>query len=159
MEVTGNRRNTMTEQLFDTKWRHYERSIADRIEVGDCWEWTGYRDTAGYGKVGINGVTQLIHRVVWEALVGPIPAGLDLDHLCRNPKCCNPDHLEPVTPGENTNRNYASMIARKRRQTHCKRGKHPLSGDNLYVNTTTGSRQCKTCQSESHKMWRARNAK
>lgn len=67
------------------------------VEVGLCWEWTGSTTRAGYGRTRINGRMQYIYRYVWEALVGPIPAGYQMDHLCKNHACVNPDHLEPVT--------------------------------------------------------------
>lgn len=72
----------------------------------DCWEWIGTRYGNGYGQaaIGDGGRINQAHRVVYEALVGPIPEGLELDHLCRNPSCVNPDHLEPVTHAENMRR-------------------------------------------------------
>lgn len=68
-----------------------------------CWVWTGFRDLHGYGKMfgADRKPQQMTHRVAYELLVGPIPDGLHLDHLCRNPSCCNPLHLEPVTCREN----------------------------------------------------------
>lgn len=78
-------------------------SLADRIDAeGDCWEWMGARNGTGYGNIESRGA----HRVIYEALVGPIPKGLDLDHLCRNPPCVNPDHLEPVTRSTNLLRGH-----------------------------------------------------
>lgn len=74
------------------------------IDIGDCWEWTRGRDGNGYGRARADGKMVYVHRQVWTELVGPIPAGLELDHLCRNPACCNPDHLEPVTHRENIRR-------------------------------------------------------
>lgn len=70
--------------------------------LGACWEWTGARNGNGYGRVHVRpGKLAYAHRAVYALLVGPIPAGLDLDHLCRNRSCVNPLHLEPVTRGEN----------------------------------------------------------
>lgn len=73
-----------------------------------CWEWAGSRTVNGYGKmtvgVGPDRRQTVVHRVVYEALVGAVPAGLDLDHLCRNRACANPVHLEPVTRSENLRR-------------------------------------------------------
>jgi hypothetical protein len=74
--------------------------------TGFCWEWTGRTDQ-GYGRVSIGGRQLRAHRVVYERLVGRVPDGLVLDHLCRNRGCVNPDHLEPVTNEENIRRGVA----------------------------------------------------
>lgn len=103
-----------------------------------CWEWTGRTSEKGYGDFHLNRQTVLAHRVSYELLVGPIPEGLTLDHLCRNTRCVNPAHLEPVTHGENMRR-----MGLTTRQSHCRRG-HELSEPNLYV-FKTGGRACKTC--------------
>jgi hypothetical protein len=117
--------------------------IVDKIDVGDCWLWTGGDNGGhGYGKVWHDGRGRYVHIVVWECLVGPIPDGYTLDHLCRAPACCNPDHLEPVTSAENKLRGY-SVPAKRARQTHCKRG-HALAGANLITNKR-GHRKCRTC--------------
>jgi len=63
---------------------------------GDCWVWVAYRDPNGYGSFYRDGGPTYAHRVAWELLVGSIPEGLVIDHLCKNPPCVNPDHLEPV---------------------------------------------------------------
>lgn len=76
----------------------------DRIDVGLCWEWQGARSSLGYGQMAIDGSMKYVHRIVWELLVGEIPEGLEPDHLCTNPPCCNPDHLELVTHAENIRR-------------------------------------------------------
>ena len=113
-----------------------------------CIEWTGRIDKYGYGQFRPGGRESSkvgAHRWSYEHHVGPVPPGLQLDHLCRNKKCVNHQHLEPVSPRENVLRsnNPASMNARK---THCVEG-HPLSGDNIY---TYGSRRvCKTCSKET----------
>ena len=80
---------------------------------GRCWEWTGAADRLGYGKFKLAAPDSLIgpHRYSYESLVGSIRDGLHIDHLCRNPRCVNPDHLEPVTPDENTRR---GIVARAR---------------------------------------------
>lgn len=87
--------------------------IADKFTVGDgCWEWTASRTLDGYGQIHIGPDRQMGygHRVVYEMLVGPIPEGLQLDHLCRNRGCTRPDHLEPVTQAENLRRGRLARI-------------------------------------------------
>jgi HNH endonuclease len=113
--------------------------------TGPCWLWTGALDTHGYGHVCRDGRDLQTHRAVYEILVGPIPPGLTLDHLCRVRRCCNPDHVEVVTRTENLQRSPIALAGRPR-QTHCARG-HELNADNIYRNTR-GSRQCKTCAKE-----------
>lgn len=85
----------------------------DRLEVGDCWEWTGSLTQAGYGHMSVDGKLDYTHRIVWELLVGPIPEGLVIDHLCRNRACCNPDHLEPVEQAVNVRRGIVADVRRR----------------------------------------------
>lgn len=77
-----------------------------RISIAEsgCWEWTGALIASGYGSIRVNDRGLVAHRFAWELLRGPIPDGLQVDHLCMNRKCCNPDHLEPVTQAENLRR-------------------------------------------------------
>jgi HNH endonuclease len=75
-----------------------------------CWIWTGELNRNGYGRMWINGRRVMVHRHVYEALVGPIPDGAVLDHTCRNRACCAPHHLEPVTVRENTLRGSAVLF-------------------------------------------------
>lgn len=90
------------------KQKPLEERVFSRIDAdGPCWLWTGALNRKGYGVIqrGDRDMgTALVHRVVWELLVGLVPLGLDLDHLCRVRACCNPDHLEPVTRAVNTAR-------------------------------------------------------
>lgn len=79
-----------------------------QVDVGLCWEWTGAQDQ-GYGLFSFEGRPVRAHRWLWELLVELIPAGLQLDHLCRNHSCVNPDHLEPVTQAENIRRGNAAL--------------------------------------------------
>ena len=79
----------------------WEKIVDKFILINSCWEWTGSKNR-GYGKISMkDNTTILAHRAMYEMLVGPIPAHLELDHLCRNKSCVNPEHLEPVTHIEN----------------------------------------------------------
>lgn len=104
-----------------------------------CWLYLGSLTSNGYGKASVAGRTALAHRAAYEALVGPIPPGLQLDHLCRNRACYNPAHLEPVTQRENLRRGRNSNAEK----THCPLG-HEYSDENTYV-CARGKRSCKTC--------------
>ena len=101
-----------------------------------CWGWTGAIDAEGYARFRWQGRNALAHRVAYEHCVSSVPKGLDLDHLCRNHPCVNPEHLEPVTRRENLRRGY------RYRPTHCPQG-HPYAGSNLYQ--YGNHRQCRTC--------------
>ena len=118
-------------------------SKVDRRGPDECWPWLGSR-VDGYGSINIgSGRTRRAHQVAFDLTNGAVPDGLELDHLCRNPWCVNPSHLEPVTHRENILRGEGPT-ARRARQTHCKRG-HPLSGENLYVDDR-GYRRCRECE-------------
>lgn len=109
--------------------------------LGKCWIWQGHT-VRGHGRIGIKKERYIVHRVVYELLVGKIPEGLEIDHLCRVRACCNPKHLEPVTRRENQIRGF-SPVGLNARKTHCSHG-HPFERENLYVHTD-GSRVCRTC--------------
>jgi len=82
-----------------------ERLLARvRVEHDGCWTWTGSCAGSGYGHLCVDGKWRGTHRISYEVHVGPIPAGLVIDHLCRNTLCCNPYHLEAVTHQENMRR-------------------------------------------------------
>jgi hypothetical protein len=88
-----------------------ERPLEDFYVVTDgCWLWTGKRDRGGYGLVCRQQQWRLAHRAVYEALIGPIPEGLELDHTCSNRSCVNPKHLEPVTRQENNRRMHTRRM-------------------------------------------------
>lgn len=127
-----------------------ERFWAKVDAGGDCWEWTASRFD-GYGRFGVAGRQQGAHRVAYEILVGPIPADLVIDHLCRNRGCVNPDHLEPVTPEENRRR---GIVDRERK--HCPRG-HLFTPENVYI-SSKGRKECRICRAASHRDRRARDA-
>jgi len=107
-----------------TFWERVDKSAGP----DGCWEWDGRKNIGGYGMVHWKGKRPVVHRVAYELLVGPIPDGLTLDHLCRNPGCCNPAHLEPVTMRENILRG-TQIAAQNAAKTHCKRG-HPFDEAN-----------------------------
>lgn len=109
-----------------------------------CWEWTAYRNDDGYGRFNIDNTQRFAHRLAYQHLVGEVPEGTELDHLCGNRGCVNPEHLEPVTHRENVLRGNAPA-AQQARQTHCKRG-HELDGENLYVEPNGRRRVCRTCK-------------
>jgi hypothetical protein len=97
------------------------------------------------------------HRVAYEALIGPIPDGLQLDHLCRNRACVNPLHTEPVTQIENIRRGEAGVPSgsQQRAKTHCPQG-HPYSQGNTYIRKN-GHRMCRTCNAAAQRRLRRRN--
>jgi hypothetical protein len=120
--------------------------------VTQCWNWTG-ATSRGYGHLTFQGGGHPAHRVSFEAYRGPIAEGLVLDHLCRNTRCVNPDHLEPVTHRENIMRGIG-IAPRNAAKTHCKHG-HPLSGENLYQ-FPDGRRECRTCSREQKRRYKQR---
>lgn len=143
-------------QIHYTRWRkhgdahHVERIYGDdetrfwmKVDKsGSCWMWTRALNHDGYGWFGVGRTAVLAHRWAYEHLVGPIPNGLELDHLCRVRSCVNPSHLEAVVHRENVIRGEAGQHFGNR--THCPQG-HPYSGDNLYVDYQ-GHRLCRVCR-------------
>lgn len=123
-----------------------------RLPTG-CWEWQGATDN-GYGRTRWQGKKSYAHRVVYEHFRGIVPAGLHIDHLCRNRRCANPWHLEPVSRKENILRGDGPTALNARR-THCKNG-HPLTGQHLFV-TSEGRRRCHPGWLESMRLWREAN--
>lgn len=124
-------------------------SMRYEVSSGGCWLWSGLMKANGYGMVAVgrttNGtpVRRHAHRVMYVLMVGPVPEGMTLDHLCRNRRCVNPAHLEPVSNAENVLRGY-SPPANNARKTSCPGG-HAYTQENTYVNPVSGRRRCRTC--------------
>lgn len=112
----------------------------ERPDLGRCWLWTASTIKSGYGVVRADGRSRRAHVVAYELLVGPVPAGMELDHLCGVKPCVRPSHLEPVTHGENVRRGLSgSNMAAK---THCPKD-HPYDEANTY--RYKGRRYCRRC--------------
>ena len=129
-----------------------------------CWLWTAKIEWTGYGRIslgGRRGRLEMAHRVAYELHVGPIPDGLEIDHLCRVRHCVNPAHLEAVTSQVNVLRGRGPAVAaargriQQRAKTHCPSG-HPYSGANLYVSPDGRRRSCKTCGRIKMRKYRAK---
>ncbi len=161
----------MTPHMFDSRLpaRFWDKVIPE--PNSGCWLWTaaltGGR-CGGYGAFAFDGrratrrsggkYMKVAHRVTYETLVGEVPTGLDLDHICRTRSCCNPSHLEPVTRSVNSLRGAGGDVARARTRliTHCPK-QHEYSGANLYRNPK-GKRSCRKCQALAQAAYRVRRA-
>jgi hypothetical protein len=141
MSMSAHRRAQRVYDMFSLAEAALPAGKWKRQSVSGCWLWTGSLNSNGYGKFKRAGRMTYAHRASFEAAKGPIPRGLTIDHLCRNRRCCNPDHLEAVTHQENVRR------APRVRKTHCLRG-HLKSGDNLYIDPT-GRWRCRACRAQA----------
>ena len=112
-------------------------------KTNNCWLWTANRRD-GYGQFYFNGKLESAHRLSYELFKGDIPTGLQLDHLCRNRACINPDHLEAVTHKVNCQRGLIGQTTK----THCVRD-HKFTEESVY-HRKDGSRQCKECSDIHH---------
>ena len=130
-------RNRVIRSMTDREKARFWSKI-DIVDDDSCWLWTRGKNL-GYGLTTIRYQNLLAHRVAYELLVGQIPDGLQVDHLCRVRACCNPAHLEPVTAAENMRRSGPYS-----RKTHCPHG-HAYDEQNTYHRADGHGRQCRAC--------------
>ena len=135
-------------------WTRFWSRVSFASKDDGCWLWEGDIALNGYGRFSFDGGRQYAHRFAYVAMVGPIPVGLQLDHVkalgCEHRNCVNPAHLEPVTLAENIRRGRNL----NREKTHCPDG-HPYSGDNVRNYGGRAGRQCVTCNKIRSKNWSA----
>ncbi len=124
-------------------------SKVDIVEGPGCWMWQACKSKLGYGVVYFRRKNEGAHRVAWILTNGEIPSGMHIDHLCRTKACVRPDHLELVTPGENTRRYYSQDFVHP---TLCVNG-HVIA-DDFYVHPVSGHRTCRACRRDSMNRWR-----
>jgi hypothetical protein len=127
-----------------------EKIMARLVRSGGCLEWPGRRNKDGYGIIYTpvrNG--RRVHRVLWDAAIGPIPDGYQVDHLCFNKPCANLWHLEPVTPLVNSRRAIDRTTAANYwlNRTVCENG-HEYTPENTYLREP-GTRICRTCRRDA----------
>lgn len=124
------------------------------IGADGCWIWNGSAAHGRYGSFREGGRVLTAHRFAYEATVGPIPEGLELDHLCRVTLCVNPAHLEPVTHAENVRRGRLGYGLR----TTCKAGLHDVTDSDNVIVRRNGGRQCRPCHRAAVRRFYAREA-
>lgn len=125
------------------------RLAAKREVRGECWIYTGAKRPNGYGIISVQSRPRSTHRLVYELVKGPIPVGLQIDHLCRNRACMRPDHLEAVDCRTNLLRGD-TLAAKNAAKTHCNWG-HEFTAENTYI-CRDGSRECRACRGR-HRGW------
>ena len=121
---------------------YFERIMARSVKQGECLVWTGSTQPTGYGQAWNGNRPEQTHRIVYRHVHGEIPSGLEIDHICKNRTCVNPDHLRAVTHRENM-MNSDTVMRENADKVFCKRG-HELSGSNLRIDRK-GGRICRKC--------------
>jgi hypothetical protein len=131
------------------------------VAPNGCWVWFGAKNDSGYGVMNVNGKRERAHRVAYEAFVGPIPKGLVIDHLCREKRCVNWRHLDPVTSSVNVKR-FTNSIAKLDQRAQCKNG-HPINGAESVSYRKWGNfnvQYCRECvritNRRAHAKWRGK---
>ncbi|MFI7468154.1 HNH endonuclease signature motif containing protein [Nonomuraea sp. NPDC049646] len=133
-----------------------DRFWAKVDKAGQCWNWTAATTHDGYGRFKVAGATVCAHRWAYEQIVGDIAEGLQLDNLCRNRRCVNPEHLEPVTCRENLLRGN-TLQADNATKTHCKHG-HEFTPENIIARGERG-RECRECNRQRSREYQRGRAK
>lgn len=131
-------------------------TLQERIDkfscyTGDCIVWVGNLTTKNYPRITINGKSMFVHRINYKLHYGHLDNTLQLDHLCRNPCCINPGHLEPVTQSINMKRAYKASPRPK--PFTCRKGHKYTEVTTLWHN---GARECKICINERQREYRRR---
>lgn len=117
-----------------------------------CWIWRAAKNEDGYGRIWVAGRNALAYKALYELRFGAVADGLELDHLCRNRACVNPEHLEPVPHVVNVLRSPATLNSIALRKTHCDSG-HAFTAENTY--RYKGARQCRACRRERNRARRS----
>lgn len=126
--------------------RTYRGDPRYEVTENGCWTWLGAKNRKGYGHMQWNGEAGGAHRIFYKALRGPIPEGQQIHHVCRNKACVNPDHLQVVTPRQNTMLDD-TPARRNAEKTHCKHG-HEFTPENTIIRAD--GRECRACRYRSN---------
>lgn len=143
------RKNGQFAKMADPQARFWSK--VDKRGPDECWGWRGVVKHTGYGEIMIDAVLWQAHRYAYTLVVGPIPDGKVIDHLCRNRWCVNPAHMEPVTRGENTWRGSPHRI-----KTHCPHG-HEYTPENTVIRGVAAGRPQRVCRTCEREKWRQNN--